>query len=87
MPWAVEITGPAERDLDRVSGRDRSAIERALGRVAADPGGADLKKLGGRVDEWRLRVGRWRAILRLDTRSGTITVLRVLRRTEGTYRR
>jgi len=48
------------------------------------PGSVDLVKLEG--NHWRLRSGRWRAILELDTRMGTITVVRVRARNEGTYR-
>ena len=83
MPWQLALTRRAQRDLDRLGDREREAIEARLGRMVDDPGGADVKKLGGRGDEWRLRVGRWRVILRLDNAAGTIYALRVLPRSEA----
>ena len=87
MPWEVGLTRRAIRDLDDLSERDRSAVEEAIARLAAEPGTRDLRKLSGRSNEWRLRVGRWRVILELDNAAGQILVIRVLPRNEGTYRR
>ena len=55
-----------------------------VGQLVADPRSVDQVKFDG--SHWWLRSGRWRAILDLDTRTGTITVVRVLARNEGTYR-
>lgn len=80
MPWRVMITRPAEKDLTAIPKHDRQTIIAALRRFTDDPRAVDLRKLTGREREWRLRVGRWRALLRLDNASGTIVVLRVLPR-------
>ncbi len=40
----------------------------------------DMRKLRGRDDEWRLRVGDWRVRFRFDSQSGNVVVLRVLPR-------
>jgi mRNA-degrading endonuclease RelE of RelBE toxin-antitoxin system len=34
--------------------------------------GSDVRQLTGRRGEWRLRVGNWRALLRLDTNARVI---------------
>ena len=47
------------------------------------PQAADLKKLKGSQDMWRLRVGDWRVILRLDREQGILYVLRVRHRREA----
>ena len=86
MAWRLVYARRATRDLDALPVRDRQAMHDRLGRFVADPGSADVTKLGGAGTQWRLRSGRWRAILELDTRSGVVTVLRVLARNEGTYR-
>ena len=83
MPWRLFLTRRAEKDLGDVPPQDRESLRRALSRLTTDPAGSDLRKLAGREDEWRLRVGRWRAILQLDTAAGTMTVLRVLPRSEA----
>ena len=86
MAWRLVYSRRATRDLDGLPSGDRAAMHRRLGQLAADPCSVDLTKLGGEEHVWRLRSGRWRALLELDARSGTITVLRVLARNEGTYR-
>ena len=86
MAWRLVYARRATRDLDGLPGDDRAAMHRRLGQLADDPRSVDLTKLGGEEHQWRLRSGRWRAIVELDARDGTITVLRVLARNEGTYR-
>ena len=86
MPWRLAYSRRATHDLDGLPDRDRRAMHDRLGRLAAEPGSVDLTKLGGEENQWRLRSGRWRAILELDARTGVITILRVLPRNEGTYR-
>lgn len=78
MPWLLIFAARAARELDRSADRDAFAIRLAIERMARDPGAADIKKLGARDDEWRLRVGRWRVIFTLDAAAGLITVQRVL---------
>ena len=86
MPWGLDVTRPARRDLDSVQQqRDREAIATAIDRLTANPGAVDIKKLEGGA--WRLRVGRWRVIFEMNTADGIIRILRVRPRNEGTYRR
>jgi mRNA interferase RelE/StbE len=85
MPWEPEIGRRARRELERLPERDRAAVETAIARLADDPGSVDPAKLGGRGDEWRMRVGNWRVIVELDNTNGVIRILRVLRRTSTTY--
>jgi mRNA interferase RelE/StbE len=83
MPWRWVFTRRAERDLLALPVRDREAVSRALDRALADLGAGHLKKLGGRGNEWRLRVGRWRIRLDLDNANGVISVMRILPRGEA----
>ncbi len=80
MPWRLMITSQAQRDLSKAPTRDRDAINRALDHMIADPHSADIKKLAGQEGYWRLRVGAWRAILRMNNAEGIIYVVRVLPR-------
>jgi mRNA-degrading endonuclease RelE of RelBE toxin-antitoxin system len=80
MSWDLDYSRRAIRDMRAIPLNDRSLINRRLRLAADDPGTADLRKLAGGSNEWRLRIGRWRAILELDNSSGTMTVLRVLPR-------
>ena len=80
MARDLKIVPRAERDLASIPRRDREAIRRALLRLAADFSGSDVRKLSGRGDEWRLRVGRWRVIFEIDDKAELIIVSRVLPR-------
>ncbi len=44
---------------------------------------ADILKFGASDDRWRLRVGDFRAILRIDQSEGVIYALRVTHRKEA----
>lgn len=60
--------------------RDANAIVRDFSSLASDPysRAVDVKKLQPKsAGEFRLRVGRWRAIFILDRATSTIQVLRV----------
>jgi mRNA-degrading endonuclease RelE of RelBE toxin-antitoxin system len=90
VTWDYRFARRAERDLDDVSDKDdRKRILEALDGLVTDlaPSGADVVKLGSSGNQWRLRVGRWRLIFERDTQAQLILVLRVLPRSEGTYRR
>ena len=82
MPWRQEMSRRARRDLLGLNGSDRAAVQVALDRLAINPSSADLKKLSGGAG-WRLRVGQWRVLVELDTRSGVMLVTRVLNRRDA----
>lgn len=65
----------AERERDRIDRAARARILAAIERLAADPSAADIRKLAGRANEWRLRVGGYRVRFALDDQAGAIVVL------------
>jgi mRNA interferase RelE/StbE len=82
MPWRVEISKRAHRDLAALNAEQREAVVAALRRMADDPSTVDLKKLqGGRG--WRVRVGEWRVIAEMISGAGVIRVARVLSRRDA----
>jgi mRNA interferase RelE/StbE len=54
----------------------RNEQERILAAIRRLPAG-DVRRLKGRRDEWRLRVGDWRALIRLDQNACLIVVTAV----------
>jgi mRNA-degrading endonuclease RelE of RelBE toxin-antitoxin system len=78
----LEITRRAARDLDALEKPQRAAISDAITRFAAGERNSDVRKLQGYdPPRWRLRVGRYRAILTLD---GEVVVIeRVLLRRDA----
>jgi mRNA interferase RelE/StbE len=80
---AVIWTPRALRELRALDQRVVQRIGSAVTRYA-ETGHGDAKKLEGRADEYRLRVGAWRVIFAFGTDPGsggpTIDVLRVVAR-------
>lgn len=71
----------ARKDLRRL---DRTTLERVYAAVhrLAETGHGDAKKLQG-VDEYRLRVGKWRVRFQRHDETATLKILRVLPRGEA----
>ncbi len=62
----VQFLPAALRDFDRLDRITQQRVTTALGRLAAT-GHGDVKRLQGRVRDFRLRVGKWRVFLDLYT--------------------
>ncbi|MGI8552023.1 MAG: type II toxin-antitoxin system RelE family toxin [Dehalococcoidia bacterium] len=78
--WNYIITPRARRDLERLAAQDRRRIFDALDHYVSDPGWGDIRKLRGKEDEWRLRVGELRVRFERDDQARIVNVLRVLPR-------
>ena len=83
--YKVEIAKTAQRDLDRISGVDLARIEEHIIGLEANPRPSGVKKLKDYLH--RIRVGDWRVLYAIEDGKRLVTILRVLRRNEGTYRR
>jgi len=77
------VTEPAQKDLAALDEKNRGRIKGALDRFISHPQAADLKKLKGGKDMWRLRVGDLRVILRWDRERQVLYVLRIRHRREA----
>ena len=75
MPWRLEYTESARRDLRDLDHAVAQQVLRKLDSVKGDPMRSMKRLKGGR--DWRLRVGDWRVIVRIDAASELATVLRV----------
>ena len=82
MNRRVEWTPAAARDMRQLETATAQRVRQAV-RTLADSGNRGLTKLRGRQDQWRLRVGDWRAIITFADRGSIIRVLRVLHRREA----
>ena len=76
------ITSRARRDIDRLDKETAKRIQTALDKMLINPHSVDLKKLEGSVNLWRLRVGDWRVILRIEKEEITAYALQVSHRRE-----
>jgi mRNA-degrading endonuclease RelE of RelBE toxin-antitoxin system len=73
------------RDLKRRNREDARRIGRAIDAFAR-LGKGDVKRLAGRVGEYRLRSGDWRVRFVLDASARAMIITDVARRSEASYR-
>lgn len=79
MSWNVDWSKAAVKDLKRLDAGVAERVRETVGRLA-ESGHGDVKKVKGREDVLRLRVGDWRVFFRLVPEAGLIRVVRVLHR-------
>ena len=82
--YSVDLAKTARRDLDRIEGADLLRIEKHVLALASNPRPPGVKKLKDALH--RIRVGDWRVLYAIQDAEELVTILRVLRRNEGTYR-
>jgi mRNA interferase RelE/StbE len=64
---------PVTKTLRRLTRNERERIIAAIERLPA----GDVRRLTGRRGEWRLRLGDWRVLIRLDQQAHLIVVTAV----------
>jgi mRNA interferase RelE/StbE len=85
MTWNLSITGPAQKDFQKLPQKDQARVKAALIAMQADPFQGDLKRLKGKDTAWRRRVGNYRIIYDLYFDEHLIVTQGILRRTSTTY--
>ena len=86
VSYRISLVWLAQRQLDRLSGRDYQAIASAISSLAREPRPERVKKLA-ESGLWRIRVGRYRIVYAIDDESRMIIVVRVAWRSGDTYTR
>jgi mRNA interferase RelE/StbE len=85
MTWNLSITGPAQKDFQKLPQKDQERVKAALIAMQADPFQGDLKRLKGKDTAWRRRVGNYRIVYDLYFDEHLIVIQGILRRTSTTY--
>jgi len=86
VSYQVKLRRAAQKQLDRLVGREYQAVARAVSALEHEPRPKRVKKLA-ESGLWRIRVGRYRVVYAIDDKQGLVIVVGVARRTEDTYRR
>ena len=86
MSYQVKLRRAAQKQLDRLVGREYQAVARAVSALEHEPRPKRVKKLA-ESGLWRIRVGRYRIVYNIDDEESLVIVVRVAQRTEGTYKR
>lgn len=81
---SVQLTPAAVRDLDKVHEPDLSRLRSRILSFERNPRPHGSLKLKDTLH--RVRVGDWRILYAIDDKQLTVTILRVLRRSERTYK-
>ena len=88
--YRIEVTPAAERELnklkERMHRRDFEGLGVAIPRLASEPRPRGATKLRGEA-AYRIRIGRYRVIYDIDDDRALVVILKVVRRSESTYRR
>jgi mRNA interferase RelE/StbE len=83
--FRVELAPAAVRQLRKLPPGVAAGLRAPILALAIEPRPSGTSKLTG-SEFWRLRSGDVRVIYRIDDRERVVVVLRVVRRSESTYR-
>jgi mRNA interferase RelE/StbE len=82
VSYRVVILPRAQKQIRSIPSRIVEIIEEKLRSLAENPRPAGCKKLRGRDEAWRTRVGDYRIIYEIDDAQTTVTVAKVGHRSE-----
>jgi mRNA-degrading endonuclease RelE of RelBE toxin-antitoxin system len=84
--YAIDWSPRARRQLAKLGDREmQRRLFEAIGLLAGFPRVAGLEALRNHRFGFRLRVGRYRVLLDVDTRTGIVLVQEIRKRDERTY--
>ena len=76
MPYAIEISSAAERQILKLEPSARRRIFKKIEALAVNPRPVGVEKLTA-VDAYRVRVGDYRIIYDIDDESATVVIHKV----------
>ncbi len=85
MNYEIRLRRAAQKELDAISGRHYKMLARAVSGLEQNPRPPGVKKLAD-SGLWRVRIRRYRIVYAIDDGNKLVTVVRVARRKEGTYK-
>ena len=85
MKYRVEIKPAAEKELSHLAERDCALLLQHVESLADERWPRGTIKLKAKAF-WRVRVGRFRIIYRIDDEQRLVEVVRITRRNENTYK-
>lgn len=78
--YRLQIKRAAEADLRRLPGPVFERINERILALRGEPRPAGVRKLQGREEGWRVRVGDYRIVYQIDDAGRLITIVRVRHR-------
>ena len=86
MCYQLRLRRAAQEQLDKLAQEDYAIVARAISALEQEPRPTRVRKLA-ESGLWRIRVGHYRVVYAIDDKEGLVTVVRVARRAEDTYKR
>jgi len=83
--YEIRLRRAAQKELDAFSGRDYKMLARTISSLEQNPRPPGVKKLAD-SGLWRVRIGPYRIVYAIDDGNKLVTIVRVARRKEGTYK-
>lgn len=80
--YRVEFTAAAQKDILSIPGFVRNRMEIAVEQLQVNPRPEGSKKLKGRENTYRIRLGDYRILYSIEDRSKMLTVFRIRHRKE-----
>ena len=81
-PYEVRFKPSAGREWDRLPSEVKSRIQPAFGNLARNPRPSGVKKLQGRRDIYRIRVGDYRVVYEINDEERIVRIARIGHRSE-----
>lgn len=86
MSYKIELRRAACKELDALLEQDYEAVAKAISDLEQEPRPPRVKKLA-ESGLWRIRVGQYRIAYAINDEAQLVTLVRVARRREDTYKR
>ena len=77
MSYIVKLSRRAEKEVLKLDSASYGRIKTAIDGLCANPRPAGVRKLQGRDNDWRIRVGRFRVLYSIENADRQIVVHRV----------
>lgn len=81
-PFEIRFISSAQRDFDKLPPSIQNRVLQKLDQLADNPFGSQSEKLSDRDNSYRIRVGDYRILYRMDVFENIIWVVRIAHRRE-----
>lgn len=77
MSYRVELSRRAEKEVLKLDGAMFARVKTVIDELSETPRPSGVRKLQGRENDWRIRVGRFRVLYSVDDADRRIIIHRV----------